>query len=197
MASLGVDSINLQDLRPFGTREIYDRTRLTVGQEHRLQSLFERLRVAYPDMNLETSELFLCWKLKVNGRVMQCPAGDHFAYIDFHGDVYPCTSLPSFKLGNLLQGDSLIDLWQHSAPIKALRQLKSLKLTELAGCSACADEPCCDGGCRGDALFYRGDLLLSEFLAREAMHFASRQERCFFCTKFVMTALGERRCGAI
>ncbi len=159
VASLGVDSVTLQDLRPFGTTEIYDRTRLTVTQEHRLQSLFERLRADYPAMNLETSELFLCWKRKINDRVMQCPAGDHFAYIDFHGDVYPCTSLPSFKLGNLLLGDSLIDLWQHSGPIKALRQLKNLKLTELPGCRACANEPCCDGGCRGDALFYRGDLL--------------------------------------
>ena len=38
---------------------------------------------------------------------------------------------------------------------------------------------------------------LSEFLAREAMHFPSRQERCFFCTKFIMTGLGDLRGGPL
>lgn len=158
MEDLGVDSVTLQDLQAFGTREIYDMTRLTVEQEHQLEALFQRLRAAHPAMHFETMELFYCSQYKTNNRIMQCPAGENFAYIDFHGNVYPCTALPTFKLGNLLQGDSLIDLWRHSESIQSLRQLKRLPLTALPGCAACAGEPRCDGGCRGDALFYRGDL---------------------------------------
>jgi radical SAM protein with 4Fe4S-binding SPASM domain len=159
LAALGVDSVTLQDLRPFGTREVYDRTRLTADQEKGLRPLFARLRKVYPLMNIETSELFIFSERKTNDLVMQCPAGDHFAYIDFHGDVYPCTSLPSFKLGNVLRGGSLVDLWQRSRSIRALRRLKGLRLSQLTACGECASEPCCEGGCRGDALFYRGDLL--------------------------------------
>ncbi|MFI5253092.1 MAG: radical SAM protein [Bacteroidota bacterium] len=159
VASLGVDSVTLQDLRPFGTKEIYDLTRLTVTQEAGLAALVQNLRTAYPHINLETSELFLCSKPRTNDLVMQCPAGDHFAYIDFYGDVYPCTALPSFKLGNLIHGDSIVDLWQRSASIHALRELKSQSLSLLPACRACTTKPWCDGGCRGDALFYRGDLL--------------------------------------
>jgi radical SAM protein with 4Fe4S-binding SPASM domain len=155
---LGVNSITFQDLRPFGTPQIYDRTRLTTDQERRLDGLFARLHAEHPGMRMRTSELFICSKKKTTDRVMQCPAGDNFAYIDFHGDVYPCTSLPSFKLGNVFAGDSLVDVWRNSRPILSLRELKNLPLTALPGCAGCADEPCCDGGCRGDALFYRGDL---------------------------------------
>jgi radical SAM protein with 4Fe4S-binding SPASM domain len=158
LEGLGVDSVTLQDLQAFGTRETYDRTRLTVGQEQQLEALFQRLRTAHPTMHFQTTELFYCSENKRSDRIMQCPAGEHFAYVDFHGNVYPCTALPTFRLGNLLRGDSLVDVWRHSEQIQSLRRLKQLPLTALPGCAACADEPRCDGGCRGDALFYRGDL---------------------------------------
>ncbi|WP_445219348.1 radical SAM protein [Bradyrhizobium sp. Pa8] len=158
LEDLGVESITFQDLRPFGTPEIYDRTRLTIDQERRLEALFSRLNAVHPRVYLQTSELFFCSAKKTNDRVMQCAAGDHFAYIDFNGDVYPCTALPSFKLGNLFQGHRLTDLWQTSENILKLRALKRLPLSALPGCASCVEEECCDGGCRGDALFYRGSL---------------------------------------
>ena len=75
---LGVKSVTFQDLRPFGTRDIYDRTRLTADQERKLSSLFTRLYAAHPRMNLQTSELFFCSTKKTNDRIMQCPAWRSF-----------------------------------------------------------------------------------------------------------------------
>jgi hypothetical protein len=47
------------------------------------------------------------------------------------------------------------------------------------------------GSIRNEVTFVNGKLGgLSRFLKREGVRFASRQERCFFCTKYVMTDLG-------
>lgn len=156
--SLGIVNVTLQDLRPFGSREIYDRTRLTVEQERLLPGAFERWCAAHPGMTIEPSELFIFAKGRTSGKVMQCPAGDNFAYIDFYGNVYPCTSLPSFKMGNLFAGDSLTEVWRRSEAIQLLRRIKCMKIDDLPGCSSCSNKLRCEGGCRGDALFYSNDL---------------------------------------
>jgi radical SAM protein with 4Fe4S-binding SPASM domain len=109
-------------------------------------------------MIINTTELMIFHKPHVNGLIMQCPAGDNFAYIDFYGDLYPCTSLPSFKLGNLLTDSSVKELWQNSKPIKLLRNIKKTPLDNIPICHSCTNKSSCDGGCRGDALFYTDDL---------------------------------------
>jgi radical SAM protein with 4Fe4S-binding SPASM domain len=88
---------------------------------------------------------------------MQCPAGDNFGYIDYQGNFYPCTSLLTFKLGNLTKA-KLTDLWQNSISINLLRKLKSRKKTELINCRNCFNLKNCEGGCRGDALYYNNDI---------------------------------------
>lgn len=155
---LGVNFVTLQDLRPFGTKELYDKTRLTVVQESRLEEAFVRLRSRYANLVIEPSELFICRKQVATGKVMPCPAGDNFAYIDFNGDVFPCTSAPSFKLGNVLKGESLSTVWRKSGAILAFRRLKQMNITDLPGCADCSNTAHCEGGCRGDALFYHGNL---------------------------------------
>jgi radical SAM protein with 4Fe4S-binding SPASM domain len=156
--NLGADAIILQDLRPFGTREIYNRTRLTATQENGLRQLFDQLRSDNPGFRIDPSELFICSKKHSGDTVMPCPAGDNFVYIDFLGDVYPCTSLPSFKMGNVFAGESLTWLWRYSEAIHALRKIKEMRVEELPGCASCDNLSHCEGGCRGDALFHRGDL---------------------------------------
>jgi radical SAM protein with 4Fe4S-binding SPASM domain len=158
VSTLGVSSITLQDLRPFGTKQNYDKQRLSALQEKQLKNKINKIAKAYPKIFLNTSELMIFHKSSVTGFLMQCPAGDNFAYIDFYGDFYPCTSLQSFKLGNLLDDCSVTELWQNSKNIKLLRAIKNTPIDKVEACSSCVNKSFCDGGCRGDALFYNNDL---------------------------------------
>jgi radical SAM protein with 4Fe4S-binding SPASM domain len=158
VSSLGISSVTLQDLRPFGTKETYDELRLTSNQEKDLEDTIDSIAKSFPNIFLNTSELMIFHKSKTNDLIMQCPAGDNFAYIDFYGDFYPCTSLQTFKLGNLLDDSSITELWQNSKSIKLLRTLKNTSLNRIKACNSCENNPFCDGGCRGDALFYNNDL---------------------------------------
>jgi AdoMet-dependent heme synthase len=159
LSDLGIEIVALQDLRPFGSRRHYDATRLAVEQERNLERQLAFLYSRYPHIAFNTTELLMFSQPRANGRVMQCPAGDHFGYIDVHGDFYPCTSLPTFRMGNLFGGASVVDLWQHSEAILALRRLKSLPLDSIPECVRCSNRSRCDGGCRGDALFYSDSIL--------------------------------------
>jgi radical SAM protein with 4Fe4S-binding SPASM domain len=158
LEDLGVISVAIQDLRPFGTKAQYDATRLTAEQERILPGKYEAIAAAHSSISINSTELFLFSNKAASGKIMQCPAGDHFAYIDFYGNVYPCTSLPSFKMGRLLEGASLTELWRKSETIRELRRIKQLPLAAIPGCRDCSNRSRCEGGCRGDALFYDGDL---------------------------------------
>ena len=158
LSKMGVLAITLQDLRPFATKEEYDKLRLTAVQERNLKDILNRLITNFPKIFFSTSELMIFDKQNVNGKMMQCPAGDNFAYIDFYGDLFPCTSLPTFKLGNLLGNYNISELWQNSVSIKILRDIKKLPIENLPECKSCQNKCICDGGCRGDALFYNDNL---------------------------------------
>ncbi len=158
-SDLGVSAITLQDLRPFATKKEYDQLRLTSTQERQLKDTLKRLIAGFPKIFFNTSELMIFDQQNLNGNLMQCPAGDNFAYIDFYGDLFPCTSLPTFKLGNLLSDRNISDLWQNSEAIKLLRKIKKIPIESLPECEFCRNKCHCDGGCRGDALFYNDDLL--------------------------------------
>ena len=158
VSTLGVSSVTLQDLRPFGTKETYDQLRLSPNQEKDLENTIDRITKSFPNIFFNTSELMIFHKSKTNGFIMQCPAGDNFAYVDFYGDFFPCTSLQSFKLGNLLGNCSIPELWQNSKAIKLLRTIKNTSIDKIHACNSCTNKSFCDGGCRGDALFYNNDL---------------------------------------
>ena len=154
---LGIKAVTIQDLRSFGTKLDYDNTRLTLEQENSLPDLLNKIKSDYSHMFINTTELLLYNKINEQGTVMPCPAGDNFAYIDYNGDLYPCTSLPNFKLGNLLESN-ITELWQNSYNIKRLRTIKKMKTSDLPECRNCERSKSCDGGCRGDAEFYSGDV---------------------------------------
>lgn len=160
--SLGIFNIIIQDLRPFGTVIDYDNLRLTVFQEEELYDTIVKIKKNFPEIYINLSELFFFpghkYKEKKCGKIMQCPAGDNLAYIDFRGDIYPCTSLPTMKLGNLLTEGDITSLWRSSEMIKRLRALKEKSILDIPGCMKCSLNEYCEGGCRGDALFYNGDL---------------------------------------
>lgn len=162
LSDLGIKDITLQDLRPFGNKKNYTNYKLTNSQEMILYYTIKKILQNHRDISFNLSELFIFprkeRKIPANGKIMQCPAGDNFAYIDYDGNMYPCTNLPQIKLGNLLKDGNIMDLWQNSTGIKKLRSLKTEKIIKIHECSNCSMVEYCDGGCRGDALFYSNDL---------------------------------------
>ena len=156
---LGVRVVALQDLRPFGTREIYDQTRLTAQQEADLARVVASLIDNYSDITFNTTDLFTFDKANASGRIMHCPAGRSVGYIDFLGNFYPCTSLPSFRYGNLLRDGTITSLWSDSSGARELARLREMPLHAIGPCGSCANKSRCEGGCRGDALFYSNDLM--------------------------------------
>lgn len=159
---LNIKHITLQDLRPFGSKIDYDNMRLDRVQEKNLSAAVKSIQHLYQDIYFNLSELFLfpdsCSGQKKSGNLMQCPAGYNVGYIDFYGDMYPCTNLPTMKLGNLLDDGTVTQLWQNSDVINQLRRLKAKSIKFLPECNDCKLIDCCDGGCRGDALFYSKNL---------------------------------------
>jgi radical SAM protein with 4Fe4S-binding SPASM domain len=146
--AVGMTSIMLQDLRGFGTRELYESTRLTDEQEDAVPALIDRLEAAYPEIYVVTLEL-----LMYKHRELPCPSGRFSIYIDPAGDVFPCTALPTYKMGNAVH-DELTQLWQSSPAITRLREGKS---KQPPTCGGCDQWDTCLGGCRGDAIFYTGE----------------------------------------
>jgi len=161
--NLGIKSTVIQDLRYFGNNKIYDNVRLNYEQEKDLIDTINKWKNAVPDLNIVDTELSIyCHykKDKQNGyrKIMECRAGDQSGYIDFKGNFHACTSLTDFPAGNLLE-NNLKDIWQHSDNLKYIRNLKSKKMNELQSCAQCDYISVCDGGCRGDAFKYTGDIL--------------------------------------
>jgi radical SAM protein with 4Fe4S-binding SPASM domain len=79
-----------------------------------------------------------------------CQAGSGLAYIDPHGILYPCASLP-IPLARVGAG-SIAHAWS-GADLAALREQIGRR---PAGCSGCPGEPVCRGGCRGWAHYLTG-----------------------------------------
>lgn len=158
----GIRNITLQDLRPFGTKAIYEQFRLTKEQESSLYALIKNIKKTFSEINFNLSELFIfpCKEMQIkrNGKIMQCPAGNNFVYIDCYGDMYPCTNLSQIKLGNVLRDRNITELWRYSPAMLQLRALKMKNMTDMEACAHCLWMDSCDGGCRGDALFYTEDL---------------------------------------
>lgn len=124
-----------------------------------MQEVFAAIQAVHPQILINPTELFIFSRASTTGKVMQCPAGENFAYIDFNGDVFPCTSLPTFCMGNLFGGASLTELWRFSESARRLQEIKAMSLDRIPGCQGCPNSRHCDGGCRGDALFMGNGLL--------------------------------------
>lgn len=153
---LGIMHVTLQDLKHFGTKADYENLRLTIDQEKALYDQVSHLRQKYPKLFFNVTELFIFpreeYKKVKNDKIMQCPAGNNMAYIDFYGDMYPCTNLPMMKLGNVVFGKGITELWRNSKIMRRLRLLKEESLCHISGCDGCSFHDYCDGGCRGDAI---------------------------------------------
>jgi SynChlorMet cassette radical SAM/SPASM protein ScmE len=66
------------------------------------------------------------------------------------GSIVPCCMLPELKLGNILT-DSLLEIWQTHPTLDALRNRRSIPMTEVQGCQTCEWNRFCNGSCPGMA----------------------------------------------
>lgn len=85
--------------------------------------------------------------------VSGCVPGAIEIFVSSEGDVYPCTMLRDFKLGNIKK-NSLREIWDHSEILMKLRDRSALK----GKCGSC-NINCLCGGCRATAYGTTGDLL--------------------------------------
>lgn len=156
--SLGVKVIVLQDLKPFGSKENYNDTRLTVDQEKQIPMLMKYLVEKYPNIRFDPTELtyFCNCRPNKNETIMSCDAGENGGYIDFYGNFMPCSFLSNLTYGNVLE-ENLIDLWCNSKSANKLRELRKIRVDTLSCCKKCPKIKSCDGGCRADALLETGD----------------------------------------
>ena len=169
---LGVKTIILQNLIPSNDLNIYHSLKLTNDQENQLSALLPRLLTKHRDMFIQTTEVDFFSHLKYgtdsfeegeyipnpDNKLMSnsCSACHSGAFIDYLGNLYPCTSLRMLPMGSLLDSD-LISLWMFSDNGRFVRELKRKTTYELLGCENCEFINRCSGGCRGEAYAMSGD----------------------------------------
>ncbi len=69
---------------------------------------------------------------------LPCSAGHTGCYVSPYGEFYPCVAFP-LSCGNVRQ-QSFIDIWRNSEQLKDVR---SIRLRDLSGCSQCAHGATC------------------------------------------------------
>ncbi|MFH1653629.1 MAG: radical SAM protein [Pseudomonadota bacterium] len=161
LRSIGVTNIGLQDLKP-SNPDVYEKFKLTREQELKINDMYAYLKSTYPEICFNDNELRIFSGLvDKNGcedkTIMRCLAGTVTGYINSEGDMFPCTSLKSLKMGNAVE-DEITQMWQHSEAMKKLKKMKNQTTDVLSGCDqSCPIKKTCDGGCRGEAFYLNGD----------------------------------------
>jgi len=81
-----------------------------------------------------------------------------FSKIDIlhDGTIVPCCMLPGVALGRIGQ-DSLADVWRSHPQLWAIRERRSIPMSEVEGCRDCEWNAYCNGSCPGIAHQLTGD----------------------------------------
>jgi len=81
-----------------------------------------------------------------------------FSKIDIlhDGTIVPCCMLPGVALGRIGQ-DSLADVWRSHPQLRAIRERRSIPMSEVEGCRDCEWNAYCNGSCPGIAHQLTGD----------------------------------------
>lgn len=82
-----------------------------------------------------------------------------FSQIDVlhNGDIVPCQILHRLVLGNIAR-DPLGAIWRSHPTLMALRERRSIPLSQVPGCEDCDWTPYCNGSCPGMAHEATGDI---------------------------------------
>jgi radical SAM protein with 4Fe4S-binding SPASM domain len=81
-----------------------------------------------------------------------CVPGTVELFVNRFGEVYPCTMLQDFKIGNIKE-NSIVEIWKNSDILKKLRNRNNLN----GKCGICKFKLIC-GGCRATAFSFNDDL---------------------------------------
>jgi SynChlorMet cassette radical SAM/SPASM protein ScmE len=92
----------------------------------------------------------------IMGYLTSC--GCVFSKIDIlhDGSVVPCCMLPGLVMGNICS-ESILDIWYNHPTMIALRERRTIPMSEVAGCEACEWHKYCNGSCPGLAHQLTGD----------------------------------------
>jgi len=89
--------------------------------------------------------------------LLSCSAGKDQCAITAEGDLVPCNFMMDYPCGNVRRQD-VIDIWQRSERLLALRALRRTPVTSVPECADCRFNSFCPGGCRAVALAATGSL---------------------------------------
>jgi len=169
---LGVKTVILQNLIPGSDLSIYEHLKLTNEQENKLPDLLPKLLKKYRETYIQTTEVDFFSHLfydknsfdegeylpNPNNNLMSnsCSACHTGGFIDYRGDLYPCTSFRMTPMGSLLETD-LLSLWLLSKNAKFVRSIRSKTTHDLPDCVECEFVSKCSGGCRGEAFSLTGN----------------------------------------
>jgi len=89
--------------------------------------------------------------------IKRCSMASEELSVGPNGDLYPCHLLhyPELKIGNILSGKSIEDLYSTS---NVLSTLRALTVDTITQCKNCFVKNFCSGGCRARLDFYKDGL---------------------------------------
>jgi len=81
-----------------------------------------------------------------------------FASLSVHHDgmIAPCNMLADLNLGRVNRED-LSRIWKNHPTLKALKERRTIPMSQVEGCEDCRWNPYCNGSCPGLAYFMTGD----------------------------------------
>ncbi|MBU1877321.1 MAG: SPASM domain-containing protein, partial [Chloroflexi bacterium] len=175
LEDIGLPSFSTNDAMPMGAG-CDNQGDITLNAAEKLEALriMERLVERYPgrlqanagpqaklkmyaemDHARRTGEKTTRWQM---GYLTAC--GCIFNKLDIlhDGTIVPCHVLHRLHLGHIAT-DSLEEIWHTHPILQALRERRSLPMSEVAGCEGCEWTLYCNGSCPGLAYDLTGDLL--------------------------------------
>ncbi|WP_319413210.1 radical SAM/SPASM domain-containing protein [uncultured Cohaesibacter sp.] len=169
---LNIETMTFQNLIPTDDLDLFEALRLTKAQEEQLIKTVPALLRKWREMNIQFTEVDFFSRLQYGddqfeqGEYIQdpdnhlmsrsCSACHTGAFIDYNGDMFPCTSMRMLKMGNLLT-QSMQEMWMLSEASQFVRAIRSKTVADLPACKDCSYIDHCSGGCRGEAFTMFGD----------------------------------------
>jgi radical SAM protein with 4Fe4S-binding SPASM domain len=165
----GVTKVHLNLLKPVTSRS----RRYQPAVEHLeafLQDLFHRAPLTVTNFDHIVPPIGEC--------SLNCGAGTDVISLMPDGSMFPCEGLirPSLWAGNVLE-TPLAECIKHS-PV--LQNLRKITVDQIAGCRTCCYRYFCGGGCRADALIFKGTL-------------RAKDPFCQICKKLIETFMWKHR----
>ncbi len=91
------------------------------------------------------------------GKLTACGCVYDKIAVHHDGVITPCNMLPALELGRINR-DDLSDIWRNAPVLKAMKDRRTVPMTDVPGCGDCTWNGLCNGGCPGYAYEVYKDL---------------------------------------